>query len=112
MARHPAAGSVGSTLVLTSVKLLCLLMVVTPTSSMKSQWGMLKSAEQKVLASFIAARDHVRILQKTSDVDDMLREPNDVDMILFYAHWCSHCQKFAPRYQQFAVDVKGLFHNV
>ena len=31
-------------------------------------------------------------------------------VVEFYSSWCGHCQKYAPLYSEFAVDVLGMSH--
>ncbi|OQR72921.1 hypothetical protein BIW11_03688 [Tropilaelaps mercedesae] len=70
-------------------------------------WNLQKHREKVTPLSLFTFNDQVRSLGTMHEVENMLNEKNDVDMILFYAHWCGHCQKFAPHFRKFAEDVRG-----
>ncbi|XP_022694388.1 sulfhydryl oxidase 1-like isoform X2 [Varroa jacobsoni] len=55
----------------------------------------------------LSSQHHVRVLYGRNDLHQMFSEINDVDMVLFFVRWCSHCQKYVPKLIRFAEDIQG-----
>ena len=40
-------------------------------------------------------------------IDDII-ESGKIWIVEFYAHWCGHCQRFAPKWKKVASKFKGI----
>ena len=70
-------------------------------------------------ASVVNAEEKLGLYDKTGDVV-VLSDANfaakvyNADrawVVEFYNTWCGHCVKFAPKWKQFAMELKGTFYK-
>ena len=69
-----------------------------------------------VFAAIVKAEEKLGLYDKTDDVA-ILNDANfaakvyNADrawVIEFYNTWCGHCVKFAPKWKQFAMELRGI----
>jgi thiol-disulfide isomerase/thioredoxin len=44
--------------------------------------------------------------------DQILQKNPESKLILFYADWCSHCQRFKPKWNQLVNSLKGIVKTI
>ena len=56
--------------------------------------------------SLYDSNDDVIELEDKS-IDDIVQS-GKIWIVEFYAHWCGHCQRFAPKWKKVAYKFKGM----
>ena len=51
------------------------------------------------------------VLQLFDDSIENIVESGKIWIVEFYAHWCGHCQRFAPKWKQVATKFKGMLNK-
>ena len=49
---------------------------------------------------------HIQILNGQPDLISFIDNSSTVNLVLFYASWCGHCQRYAAEFKKFAENVK------
>ena len=63
-----------------------------------------------IILSFFVVRkllDCIKNREEFSDSNTAVPEGNDINMVLFYAEWCPHCQKIKPLWNKLTNKMNG-----
>ena len=48
------------------------------------------------------------VVELFDDTIDQIVDSGKLWVVEFYAHWCGHCQRFAPQWKEVAKQFKGM----
>lgn len=48
------------------------------------------------------------VVELFDDTIDQIVDSGQIWVVEFYAHWCGHCQRFAPQWKEVAKQFKGM----
>ena len=48
------------------------------------------------------------VVELYDDTIDQIVDSGQIWVVEFYAHWCGHCQRFAPQWKEVAKQFKGI----
>ena len=48
------------------------------------------------------------VVELYDDTIDQIVDSGQIWVVEFYAHWCGHCQRFAPQWKEVAKQFKGM----
>ena len=48
------------------------------------------------------------VVELFDDTIDQIVVSGQIWVVEFYAHWCGHCQRFAPQWKEVAKQFKGM----
>ena len=52
--------------------------------------------------------DNDEVVELFDDTIDQIVDSGQIWVVEFYAHWCGHCQRFAPQWKEVAKQFKGM----